>query len=133
MSIEAREGIQVVASPRGVAETVQHFEKLLVERGLTLFSKIDFSGDAKKAGLEMPATQMLIFGSPKAGTPVMLAAPSSALDLPLKVVISQDGQGKVWLSYNEPEYLAARHSIPAELSKNIAGIGPLTRAAVAAA
>ena len=112
-------------------ETVSRFEALLKERGLTLFAKIDFSGDAEKASLQMPPTQMLIFGNPKGGTPVMVAAPGSALDLPLKVLISQDAQGQVWLSYNTPQYLAERHAIPADLVKNIAGTPVLVQAAVA--
>jgi uncharacterized protein (DUF302 family) len=98
-----------------------------------LFAKIDFSGDAKRAGLQMPPTMLLVFGNPKTGTPVMVASPTAALDLPLKVLFSQDTNGKVWLRYNAPEYLAERHSIPAELVKNIAGVGALVQAAVATA
>jgi uncharacterized protein (DUF302 family) len=131
MAIEARYGIEVAASPRSFTDTIAHFESLLAARGITVFAKIDFTGDAKKSGLDMPLTQLLIFGNPKGGTPVMLAAPSSALDLPLKVLIAQDTNGKVWLSYSTPEYLAERHSIPGELVKNIAGIRALVQAAVA--
>jgi uncharacterized protein (DUF302 family) len=129
MGMEADHGIERVNSPRGFGDTVAHLEGLLAAQGLTLFAKIDFSGDAKKAGLEMLPTQMLIFGNPKGGTPVMMAAPSSALDLPLKVLISQDPQGKVWMSFNAPEYLGERHAIPAVLVKNIAGIRSLVQAA----
>jgi uncharacterized protein (DUF302 family) len=129
MGMETDHGIERVNSPRGFWETVSHFEGLLAAQGLTLFAKIDFSGDAKKAGLDMLPTQMLIFGNPKGGTPVMVAAPSSALDLPLKVLISEDGQGKVWMSFNAPEYLAERHAIPTGLVKNIAGIRGLVQAA----
>lgn len=125
-------GIETERSPRGFAETVTHFEGLLAARGLTLFAKIDFSGDAEKAGLRMLPTSMLIFGSPKAGTPVMVAAPSAALDLPLKVLVAEDTEGRVWVSFNTPEYLAERHAIPAELVKNIAGIRALVHAAAAA-
>ena len=132
MGIETKQGIEVVGSTRGFEDTVKHFQDLLAARGFTVFAKINFSRDAKAAGLEMPPTQMLIFGNPKGGTPVMVAAPSSALDLPLKVLIAQDAQGKVWLSYNTPEYLAERHAIPAELVKNIAGIRALVRTAAAA-
>ena len=127
MGVESGRGIETVESSRGFDETVAHFEKLLAARGMTLFAKIDFTSDAKKAGLEMPRMLLMIFGNPKGGTPVMVAAPSSALDLPLKVLISQDADGKVWLSYNTPEYLAARHDIPAELVKNIAGIRAVVR------
>ena len=131
MGVEVAQGVEKVRSPRAFAETVARFEALLKERGLTLFAKIDFSGDAEKAGLQMSPTQMLIFGNPKGGTPVMVAAPGSALDLPLKVLISRDAQGQVWLSYNAPQYLAERHAIPAELVKNIAGTPVLVQAAVA--
>jgi uncharacterized protein (DUF302 family) len=131
MGVEVAQGVEKVRSPRAFAETVTRFEGLLKERGVTLFAKIDFSGDAEKAGLQMLPAQMLIFGNPKGGTPVMVAAPGSALDLPLKVLISQDAQGQVWLSYNTPQYLAERHAIPAELVKNIAGTSALVQAAVA--
>ncbi len=127
MGVESGRGIETVESSRAFDETVAHFEKLLAARGMMLFAKIDFTSDAKKAGLEMPRMLLMIFGNPKGGTPVMVAAPSSALDLPLKVLVSQDGNGKVWLSYNTPEYLAARHDIPAELVKNIAGIRAVVR------
>jgi len=100
-------------------------------KALLVFAKIDFSGDAQRAGLTMPPTQMLIFGNPKSGTPVMLAAPSSAMDLPLKVLVSQDEAGKVWLSYNTPEYLGERHDIPTTLLSNLAGIRAIAQAAAA--
>ncbi len=133
MGAESGRGIERVESPRAFDQSVEHFEKLLASRGLSLFATIDFTGDAKKAGLEMPRTKLLIFGSPKGGTPVMVAAPSSALDLPLKVLFSQDAEGKVWLSYNTPEYLTSRHEIPAELVKNIAGVHALVQDAAARA
>jgi uncharacterized protein (DUF302 family) len=132
MSIELAQGIERAGSPRSFGETVARLEGLLAARDLTVFAKIDFSGDAKKAGLQMPPAQLLVFGNPKAGTPVMVARSSSALDLPLKVLISQEADGKVWLSYNTPEYLAGRHAIPAELVKNIAGIRALVQSVVAA-
>jgi len=131
MTMQTKYGIDVLVSRRSFADTISHLEGLLAAKGLTLFAKIDFTGDAKKSGLNMPPTQLLIFGNPKAGTPVMVAAPSSALDLPLKLLISQDAGGKVWISYNTPEYLAERHAIPADLVKDIAGIAPLARAAAA--
>ena len=96
---------------------------------MTLFAKIDFTGDAKKNGLTMPQTMLLVFGNPKGGTPVMVAAPSSALDLPLKVLVAEEADAKVWMSFNSPEYLAARHGIPAELVANIVGIRGLVGAA----
>jgi uncharacterized protein (DUF302 family) len=129
--VEGGRGIERVESSRGFDQTIEQFEKLLADRGMTLFAKIDFTSDAKKSGLEMPRTLLLVFGNPRGGTPVMVAAPSSALDLPLKVLIANDADGKVWLSYNTPEYLAGRHDIPAELVKNIAGIRVLVQTATA--
>ena len=131
MGVESGRGIERLESSRGFDETLEHFEKLLAARGMTVFAKINFTSDAQKSGLEMPRMLLLVFGNPKAGTPVMVAAPSSALDLPLKVLISEDADAKVWLSYNTPEYLAMRHGIPEELVKNIAGIRVLVKDAVA--
>jgi uncharacterized protein (DUF302 family) len=129
MGVESGRGIERVESSRGLDETIAHFEQLLAARGMTVFAKIDFTSDAKKSGLEMPRTLLMIFGNPKGGTPVMVAAPSSALDLPLKVLISRDADGKTWFSYNTPEYLRTRHDIPADLVKNIAGIRALVKEA----
>jgi len=130
MGVDSERGIERVDSGLGFDEAVEHFEKALAARGMTVFAKIDFTSDARKAGLEMPRTLLILFGNPKGGTPIMVAAPSSALDLPLKVLISEGGDGKVSLSYNTPEYLAARHGIPGELVKNIAGIRAVVRDAV---
>jgi len=91
---------------------------------------VDHSGEAEKAGLQMRPTQLLIFGSPKAGTPLMVASPTLAIDLPLKALAWEDGNGAVWLSYNSPEYLQQRHKIPGELVGNIAGPGALLKKAV---
>lgn len=129
--MHAEHGMEMVESPRAFAATVEKLESILKEKGLQLFAKIDFSGDAEKAGLSMPPTQMLIFGNPKGGTPVMVAAPSVALDLPLKVLVAQDSQGKVRMSYNTPEYLAERHAIPDTLVANIAGIRMVVKTAAA--
>jgi uncharacterized protein (DUF302 family) len=129
LGVESGRGIERVESSRGFDETIAHFEQLLATRGMTLFAKIDFTSDAKKSGLEMPGTLLMIFGNPKGGTPVMVAAPSSALDLPLKVLISRDADGKAWFSYNTPEYLGTRHDIPTDLVKNIAGIRALVKEA----
>ena len=90
---------------------------------------IDHSGEAAKVGMKMPPTKLLIFGNPKGGTPLMLAAPSTALDLPLKILVSEDAQGKVWLSYNSPEYLKERHGLPSNLLSNIAVIETLAATA----
>ena len=131
IGLEGGQGIERVASSRGFDETVAHFEDLLKAKGMMLFAKIDFTGDAKRAGLTMPRMILLVFGNPKGGTPVMVAAPTSALDLPLKALVSEEGDGKVWLSFNSPEYLAQRHGIPPELVANIAGIRGLVAAAAA--
>jgi uncharacterized protein (DUF302 family) len=125
----AENGVVNVASSHSVAESIDRLESLVNSKQLTVFARIDFSGDAAKAGLTMPPTQMLIFGSPKAGTPLMLAAPSVALDLPLKALAWQDSSGQVWLSYNAPEYLKDRHGVPDALLPNIAGIKALVEQA----
>jgi uncharacterized protein (DUF302 family) len=118
-------GLLQVASRHTVDETVQQLKAILAERGLQMFALVDHSGEAEKAGLKMPPTKLLIFGSPKAGTPLMLAAPSLAIDLPLKALVAEDQDGKVWVSYNSPEYLQQRHGIPQDLVKNIAGVAAL--------
>jgi len=122
VGLESGQGIERIVSARNFDETVAHFEQLIAAKGMMLFAKIDFTGDAKRAGLAMPRMMLLIFGNPKGGTPVMVAAPSSALDLPLKVLVSEEADGKVWMSFNSAEYLAERHGIPSELVANIAGI-----------
>ena len=99
-------------------------------QNLTEFCHVDHSGEAEKAGLKMNPTQLIIFGNPKGGTPLMIAAPTLAIDLPLKALIWEDGDGKVWLSYNSAEFLKHRHNVPDELIKNIAGIEPLLKKVV---
>jgi uncharacterized protein (DUF302 family) len=123
-------GIVNVSSKYSVPETLERLQSVVKSRGLTVFARIDFSSDAAKVGLRMRPTQLLIFGNPKAGTPLMVASPSIALDLPLKALAWEDGDGKVWLSYNQPEYLKQRHGLPDELMKNISGIGALVQNAV---
>ena len=132
MSREGRigNGIVHVSSKYSVPETLERLQSVVKLRGLTVFARIDFCSDAAKAGLRMRPTQLLIFGNPKAGTPLMVASPSIALDLPLKALAWEDGDGKVWLSYNQPEYLKQRHGLPDELMKNISGIGALVQNAV---
>src|SRR5271170_2208693 len=117
-------GIITGPSNHSVNEIVEKLKAILQAKGVTLFAVIDHSGEAAKAGLKMPPTKLLIFGNPKGGTPVMLAAPSSAIDLPLKLLVWQDADGKTWLSYNDPKYLQDRHQLPAPLVQNlgIAGI-----------
>ncbi|HZD31582.1 MAG TPA: DUF302 domain-containing protein [Candidatus Angelobacter sp.] len=121
----ANNGIVTQSSHHTVEQTVQKLIDTLQSKGVTLFAVVDHSGEAEKVGMKMPPTKLLIFGSPKAGTPLMLAAPSVAIDLPLKILVWEDGQGKVWLSYNSPEYLQQRHGLPAELLQNIAVVGAL--------
>jgi uncharacterized protein (DUF302 family) len=122
-------GIITLPSRHSVDETVAKLETLLRAKGLTVFALVDHSGEAAKVGLTMPPTKLVIFGNPKAGTLLMLAAPSVAIDLPLKILVSQDSQGKVWVSYNSPAYLKERHGVPDNLVSNIAGIEALARAA----
>jgi uncharacterized protein (DUF302 family) len=122
-------GIITLPSRHSVDETVAKLETLLRAKGLTVFALVDHSGEAAKVGLTMPPTKLVIFGSPKAGTPLMLATPSVAIDLPLKILVWQDSQGKVWVSYNSPTYLKDRHGVPDNLVSNIAGIEALARAA----
>jgi len=118
-------GIIHVPSKYSVPETIRRLDGLAKSKGLTVFAHIDFSGDAARVGLRMRPAQLLIFGNPKSGTPVMVASPSSALDLPLKALAWEDAQGKVWLSYNAPEYLKERHGLRDDLLKNISGVGVL--------
>jgi uncharacterized protein (DUF302 family) len=106
-------------SAHSVDETVAKLRGLLDAKGVTMFAVIDHSGEAAEAGLTMRPTKLVIFGNPKAGTPVMVAAPSIEIDLPLKILVWEDAQGKVWSSYNEPAYLQARHHVPQELMPNI--------------
>jgi uncharacterized protein (DUF302 family) len=123
-------GLLQVASRYTVDETVDQLKAILAERGLQVFALVDHSGEAEKVGMKMRPTKLLIFGSPKGGTPVMLAAPSVAIDLPLKALVAEDEAGKVWISYNSPEYLQQRHGIPQDLVKNIAGVGALVAKAM---
>ena len=113
------------ASKYSVTETISRLSTILKSKGIEIFALIDHSGEAEKAGLKMRPTQLLIFGNPKAGTTVMLASPSAAIDLPLKALVWEDESGKVWLSVNSSGYLQQRHGFPPELEKNFAGVVPL--------
>jgi uncharacterized protein (DUF302 family) len=113
-----------------VDETVQRLKAAVAHHGLQLFALIDHSGEAEKVGLKMRPTKLLIFGSPKGGTPVMVASPSLAIDLPLKILVAEDEAGEVWITYNDPLYLQLRHGIPGELVNNIAGVGALAAESV---
>ncbi|MGC2619658.1 MAG: DUF302 domain-containing protein [Acidobacteriaceae bacterium] len=119
MASDSGNGVARRQSRDSVDETVERLTALLAAKGVTLFALVDHSGEAAKAGMTMPNTKLLIFGSPRAGTPVMLAAPGIALDLPLKILVREDGDGSVWLEWNRPDYLAERHGVPADLMKNI--------------
>ena len=122
MSAKQDNGIVNVPSRHSVQETAEKLKNILETKGITLFAFIDHSGEAEKVGLKMPPTKLLIFGSPRAGTPLMLASPSVAIDLPLKILIWEDSGGKVRVSYNNPAYLEKRHGLPPELVQNIAVI-----------
>jgi len=125
-------GMVDVASHHPVNETVEKLEAILHAKGVKLFALVDHSGEAESAGIKMRPTKLLIFGNPKAGTPVMLAAPSAAIDLPLKILVWEDSGGKVWISYNSPAYLQSRHGFPAELMSNLAAVEGLANAAAGA-
>jgi uncharacterized protein (DUF302 family) len=118
-------GIVHLVANHTVEQTVERVKSILQAKGIDLFAVIDHSGEAAKAGLTMPPTKLLIFGNPRAGTPLMLAAPSIAIDLPLKILVWQDTEGKVWVSYNSAAYLQQRHSVPPDLLANIAGVETL--------
>jgi uncharacterized protein (DUF302 family) len=118
-------GLVEVSSPYSVEETVARLDAVLSVRGIPVLARIDHSGGAAAVGLSMPPTQLIIFGNAKAGTPLMLAAPTVGIDLPLKVLVREDESGKVWASYNSAEYVGQRHGVPEELLKNIAGIAGL--------
>jgi uncharacterized protein (DUF302 family) len=122
-------GIITIPSAHSVDQTVGKLEDLLRAKGITLFALVDHSGEAAKAGMQMPNTKLLIFGNPKTGTPVMLASPGIALDLPLKILIAEDAAGHAFLSYNSAQFLAERHGVPPELMKNLAAIEGIAAAA----
>ena len=118
-------GIMRISSRHSVAETMQRLESLLTERGVMIFARIDFSGDAARAGLALPAEQMLIFGNPKAGTPLMQTVPAAGLDLPLKALVWEDSEGHTQIAYNEPHYIIQRHGLDAAFAANLAAVVPL--------
>jgi len=129
MNAHKENGLVDIPSNHSVEETVEKLKGILQAKGITLFALVDHSGEAGKAGMQMRPTRLLIFGNPKAGTPVMLAAPSSAIDLPLKILIWEDAQEKVWVTYNSPIYLQERHNLPPELLQNVGVIETLAKKA----
>lgn len=122
---ESEQGVIRIQSQHSVAVTIDRLQGLLKQRGILVFAHIDFSGDAAKAGLQMRAEQLLIFGNPKAGTALMVAAPTAGLDLPLKALVWEDADGNTWIAYNDPQYIVRRHALAAELSANLAAVVPL--------
>jgi uncharacterized protein (DUF302 family) len=122
------EGIRTLVSRYSVDETVTQVQTLLQQKGIKLFCLIDHSGEASAIGLTMPPTKLLIFGSPKAGTPIMLAAPSAALDLPLKILVAENEAGEVLVSWNDPAWLQLRHGFPVDLVANLAAAEVLAKA-----
>jgi uncharacterized protein (DUF302 family) len=122
---DSDQGIVRIRSHFSVVETISRLEALLKERGILVFARIDFSGDAARAGLTLPTEQMLIFGNPKAGTPLMVAAPTAGLDLPLKALVWEDTGGSAWIAYNDPEYVIKRHGLAPTLSVNLGAVVPL--------
>ena len=127
--MQQEEGIVKIPSRLSVDDTVDKLETILKSKGVTLFALIDHNGEAEKVGMKMPPTKLLIFGNPKGGTPLMLASPSVAIDLPLKILVAENSEGKVWISYNSPQYLKERHGLPENLLQNIAVVQALAAAA----
>jgi uncharacterized protein (DUF302 family) len=129
MTSNSEKGIVTIPSHHSVEQTVQKLEGILQAKGVKLFALIDHSGEAEKAGMQMRPTRLLIFGNPKAGTPLMIASPGIAIDLPLKLLVWEGADGKVWISYNAPAYLQARHGLPPDLVQNIAMVEALAEKA----
>jgi uncharacterized protein (DUF302 family) len=128
---QSTHGIVSIASNHSVDATVEKLKTVLQAKNVTIFAFVDHSGEAQKVGMTMRNTKLLIFGNPKGGTPVMLAAPTSAIDLPLKLLVWEDAQGKVWVSYNSLSYLQERHDIPQDVLSNLAVVEALASQAAA--
>ena len=125
MSSTIDSGIRRITSRHSVAATLERLEALLKERGVMIFARIDFGGDAARAGLTMRPEQMLIFGNPKAGTPLMQAVPAAGIDLPLKALVWEDAEGRTQIAYNDPQYVIRRHGLDATFAANLAAVVPL--------
>ena len=125
-------GGTVVTTPSkySVPETIDRIERAVTAKGMQIFARIDHGGEAKKAGLAMRPTELLIFGNPKGGTALMVAKPTAAIDLPMKALAWEDEDGKVWLTYNSPELLHERHGVPTELTSKLESVGKLLEATV---
>ncbi|HEY6458133.1 MAG TPA: DUF302 domain-containing protein [Steroidobacteraceae bacterium] len=126
-------GLIVLASPRSVEELVARLKQMMRARNLKIFADLDFSADAAAEALQLRPTRMLLAGNPKAGTPLIAAEPTSAIDLPLKVLVWSDADARTHVAYNDPQYVARRHGLSAELIRNIAGLGALVEKAAGAA
>jgi uncharacterized protein (DUF302 family) len=124
-TFQSGNGIITVDSHHSVDQTVQKLEAILEAKGIKLFTLVDHSGEAEKAGMRMRPTKLLIFGNPKAGTPLMIASPTIAIDLPLKLLVWEEAGGQTRISYNDPAYLQERHGLSQELVQNIAAAGML--------
>jgi len=131
MTLENDDGLVDLPSKHSLDETVEKFKAILNAKGITLFALIDHTAEAEKVGLTMLPTKLLVFGNPSAGTPLMVSAPRSAIDLPLKILVWEDAERRVWITYNSPNYLQRRYNLPVELLKNIAVIEVLAANAVA--
>jgi uncharacterized protein (DUF302 family) len=131
MNTTTANGILSIPSAHSVDETVDRLKNILATKGIALFALVDHSGEAAKAGLQMPNTKLLIFGNPKAGTPLMVAAPSTAIDLPLKILIAEDSVGRASVSFTDPAWLQQRHGFPPELMQNIAAVKVIAEQAAA--
>ena len=129
---EPDRGIVVLRAQQSAAATIDQLKSLLERRGILIFARIDFSGDAARAGLAMRPEQMLIFGNPKAGTALMQAQPLAGLDLPLKALAWEDAEGRTWLACNDPHYIVRRHNLPETLAANLAAVAPLLEQAAQA-
>jgi uncharacterized protein (DUF302 family) len=128
--LAADDGITKRESPYPVSQTLDRLEAVLKERGITIFARVDHAGEATKVGLELPATQLLIFGNPRSGTPLMAAHPAIAIDLPMKALAWQDTAGKVWIGFNSADYMKKRHELTEEQAKSLAVVGVLIEAAL---
>ena len=124
---EQAEGIVNLPTHSSVDVTITHLQSMLQEKGIQIFALIDHSGEAQGAGFEMRPTKLLIFGNPKAGTPLMLGAPSIAIDLPMKLLVWEDASGQVWISYNTPDYLQKRHALPQDLAAALGAVEALAK------
>ncbi|HWF13583.1 MAG TPA: DUF302 domain-containing protein [Candidatus Acidoferrales bacterium] len=116
------DGLTSILSNHSVDQTLANLQNVLHAKNIAVFAIVDHSGEAEKAGMAMPPTKLVLFGSPKAGTPLMLASPSVAIDLPLKILISEDHEKKIWVSYNSLKFLQDRHSLPEQLMQNLAAV-----------